>query len=335
MLGMVRAQSLRGYRELVAELGGDSARLLRDVGMRPAILNEQTALISFEDQADLLGHSAQRLHCPDFGLRLADRQDLGILGVLAVAIQYSATLDEGARCASKYLHVHNSAVDLTISTERRSGHARIWYALPSEDYVRWAQQTEHALGFTWRILVLLSEGKCHLQEVRFPHRALADEATYHARFDAPVIFGATLPTLIIPAKDLKISLSENIPELQDIARKHLESQLPRRKMAFVDQVRRAVEGLLGTGSCGHRSVAGNLFMHQRTLQRRLRNEGTSFEAIKDDARKELAKRYLAQPDVSFAQIAGLLDYKDPSGFTRSCRRWFNATPRQMRTRLSD
>lgn len=335
MAGMVRAQSLRGYRELVADLGGDSARLLRDIGIRPSTLNELTALISFDDQADLLTHSAEKLRCPDFGMRLADRQDLGILGILAVAIQYSATLDEGARCASKYLHVQNSAVDLTISTERRSGHARIWYTLPSEDYVRWAQVTEHALGLTWRILVLLSEGRCHLEEVQCPHHALEGEATYRARFNAPVIFGANVPALVIPARDLKMSLSESNPELHEIARRHLEGQLPKRRRAFVGQVRRAIEALLGTGSCNHRTVAAELFMHQRTLQRRLRQEGTSFEAIKDDVRQDLAKRYLAQPDVSFAQIAALLDYNDPSGFTRSCRRWFNATPRQMRSRLSD
>jgi AraC-like DNA-binding protein len=75
-------------------------------------------------------------------------------------------------------------------------------------------------------------------------------------------------------------------------------------------------------------------MHPRTLQRRLREEGTTFEAIKDGARQDLAQRYLSQPDVPLTQITALLGYSEQSALGRSCRRWFCTTPREMRARLS-
>jgi AraC-like DNA-binding protein len=75
-------------------------------------------------------------------------------------------------------------------------------------------------------------------------------------------------------------------------------------------------------------------MHPRTLQRRLREEGTTFEAIKDEARQDLAQRYLAQPDVPLTQITALLGYSEQSALGRSCRRWFGATPREMRALLA-
>jgi AraC-like DNA-binding protein len=75
-------------------------------------------------------------------------------------------------------------------------------------------------------------------------------------------------------------------------------------------------------------------MHPRTLQRRLREEGTTFEAIKDEARQDLAQRYLSQPDVPLTQITSLLGYSEQSALGRSCRRWFHTTPREMRARLS-
>ena len=81
-----------GYRHLVADLGGDPARLLRRAGIRVSALDQLTALISFEAVIDLLESSAADLACPDFGLRLADRQDLGTFGALAVAMRYSATV---------------------------------------------------------------------------------------------------------------------------------------------------------------------------------------------------------------------------------------------------
>ena len=100
------------------------------------------------------------------------------------------------------------------------------------------------------------------------------------------------------------------------------------------QVRHAIEALLGTGTCGHRQVANALYMHPRTLQRRLKEEGTTFETIKDDARRDLAQRYLSQPDLPLTQVTALLDYSEQSALGRSCRRWFDTTPKGFRTRLS-
>jgi AraC-like DNA-binding protein len=74
-------------------------------------------------------------------------------------------------------------------------------------------------------------------------------------------------------------------------------------------------------------------MHPRTLQRRLKGEGTTFEGLKDETRRDLARRYLAQPDVPLTQVTALLDYGEQSALGRSSRRWFNATPQQFRSRL--
>ena len=68
-------------------------------------------------------------------------------------------------------------------------------------------------------------------------------------------------------------------------------------------------------------------MHPRTLQRRAR-EGTTFEAIKDEVRRDLAQQYLSQPELPLTQITALLGYSEQSAFGRSCRRWFDMTPRR-------
>src|SRR6201987_4591068 len=116
MTAMVQAQSLRGYRELVTDLGGNPTRLLRKAGIDPAALNQLTAFISFESQIELLERSAEDLGCPDFGLRLAERQDIGVLGTLAVAMRHSATVGEALASASRYLQVYNAAIAFTIDT---------------------------------------------------------------------------------------------------------------------------------------------------------------------------------------------------------------------------
>jgi hypothetical protein len=89
MIAMVRAQSALGYRELVRDLGGNPTRLLRLAGIDPAAPNQLTAFVSFESLIGLMERSAAELDCPDFGLRLPERQDIGILDTLSVAMRYS------------------------------------------------------------------------------------------------------------------------------------------------------------------------------------------------------------------------------------------------------
>ena len=334
MAAMVQAQSLRGYRELVGDLGGNATRLLRRADIDPSALDHLTAFISFEAVTDLLERSSTELNTPDFGLRLAERQDIGILGTLAVAMRHSDTVGEAMSTASQYLDVYNAAISFTISTGTPRGQARLVFKLLPGHYLRWAQTAEHGIGLTWRILAMLSEGRCDLRGVWFPHPAVAAEASYQARFDAPAVFGADQAALAVTERDLDLPISDNIEELHDLVTRYLDSQLPRGRSALNLQVRQAVEALLGTGTCSHQEVARALYMHPRTLQRRLREEGITFEAIKDEAREDLAQRYLSQPGVPLTQITALLGYSEQSALGRSCRRWFDTTPREMRARLS-
>jgi hypothetical protein len=248
MTAMVQAQSLRGCRELVGDLGGNPTRLLRKSGIDPAALNQLSAFISFEVLTDLLERSATELSCPDFGLRLAERQDIGILGTLSVAMRYSATVGDAMCSASKYLDVYNAAISFTVSATEHRGQARFVFRLLPGHHLQWAQTAEHGIGLTWRIVTLLSEGRCHLHGIWFPHPPVATKASYCARFPAPLVFGADQAVLAVARRDLDLPISENIEELYDVATRYLASQLPRGQPAFTVQVRQIVETLLGTGT---------------------------------------------------------------------------------------
>jgi AraC-like DNA-binding protein len=332
MTTLVRAQAIQGYRGLVADLGGQPSRLLRQAGVDPADLDRLTAFISFESMIELLERSAADLDCPDFGLRLAERQDIGILGTLAVAMRYSATVGEAARCGAKYLHIHNAAIAFTVTEHRDQ--AVLSFRPLVEDARQWAQTSEHGLGLAWRILTMLTEARSNLRQVNFPHLPVASDRVYRGRFDAPMVFDADRAALVISAEDLKLPISGHNGELHLVATGHLDRLLGKSPETFQDQARQAIETLLGTGSCSCRDVANAMYMHPRTLQRRLNEEGTTFEVIKDDARRDLAERYLSHPDVPLTQVSALLDYSQQSALGRSCRRWFQTSPATLRRLLS-
>ena len=73
-------------------------------------------------------------------------------------------------------------------------------------------------------------------------------------------------------------------------------------------------------------VAAQLMMSERTLQRRLAEEGTSFTNLVDDTRRELARQSLNSGDLSLKMLSFQLGFSEPSAFYRACKRWFGMAP---------
>ncbi len=115
--------------------------------------------------------------------------------------------------------------------------------------------------------------------------------------------------------------------------RHAESLLaarPEPTLSTADRVRRIVAGALAEGEVTLAGVASMLKMSERSLQRRLADEGLKFDALLDEIRRDLALRYLADPKIAIAEVAYLLGYSEPSPFHRAFKRWTGKTPTEAR-----
>ena len=92
------------------------------------------------------------------------------------------------------------------------------------------------------------------------------------------------------------------------------------------RVRAIVTGRLSDGELTRAKVASAMAMSERTLRRRLEAEGTSFQQVLDDTRRELAEQYMSRGDLSLADIAYLLGFRDQSSLFRASTRWFGTSP---------
>jgi AraC-like DNA-binding protein len=99
----------------------------------------------------------------------------------------------------------------------------------------------------------------------------------------------------------------------------------------VERVRGVLRTALVTGHGSADQVAALFSMHRRTLSRRLAECGTSFAALADEGRFEIAKHMLANTTMDVSQVAAALDYAEASAFTRAFRRWSGTTPAAWRT----
>ncbi|MFF5288209.1 helix-turn-helix transcriptional regulator [Paractinoplanes globisporus] len=103
-----------------------------------------------------------------------------------------------------------------------------------------------------------------------------------------------------------------------------------RPESTTDRVRATLLELLPAGQPSAPAVARRLALSPRTLQRRLADEDTTFQAVLEQTRLSLARHYLDRPDVTIAEIAFLLGYDEPSSFYRAFHRWSGTTPHQAR-----
>jgi len=329
-MSMVRASGLTGYRGLVEELGGDPAGLLESFRIRPSLLDDPQAFLSYASLIGLLEATSRELDCPDFGLRLSTRQDIKILGPLGVAVRNCDNLGDAMQTASRYMFVHSPAISFTPQLPGATDRVRLVFRILLDRMGRAAQVTELSIGLAARTVTLLAASPRALREVRFSHSRVAPLQAYESHFEAPVTFDHEDSAIDLDATFLGHPIRDASHELRELAEDYLAAHHDDPGTPLSIRVKLVVQRSLGTGSTSCTDVAAAFAMHPRTLQRQLRAEGTTFETLKDNARTELARSYLADDRLPMSRIAALLDYTEQSALSRSCKRWFGKSPRQLR-----
>lgn len=330
MTATVRVSGLHGIFPLVQRLGGDAEQLCRDCGIDPQLLSQQDGLIPYRQLIHLTEHCARELRRPDFGLLLAASQDVGILGPLAVAIQNSATVQDAVKCAADHLFVQSRALELAQEDDGGQTSLRLRIRLNNMPQDSMCQAQDLGLGLAHRILSMLLGRQDYLLGVELPHKPLCIPSVYREYFGAPVQFECAASRLRLSTALMRQPLTENRTQLHQLAMAFLDVQFPTPDGRFSTRVETAIRRTLGTDSCKRDTVAAAMGMHPRTLQRRLKAEGETFDSILDRIRRDKGEYYLRNTAVPIAQIADSLGYSAQSVFSRSCVRWFGHAPRVIR-----
>jgi AraC-like DNA-binding protein len=331
-VSVIRSAALRGFRATVAELGGDAEALADAAGLPRAALDTDDLLVPAQAVGRVLETAARERDCPDLGLRVAARQDPGVLGPLALAARHSETVRDALECTSRYLFVHASFLQLSLGADPYGarGVTAVRYG-GSAEAMRSPQGTDLGLGLLHRALVSLVGGRYGLRTVELAHRPAAPAHAYEEFFGVPVRTDRPGTLLRIPTSTLARPLHGDA-RVRQVALAFLDTQLPRGGAAWTPRVRGVLAQLLGTAAPEIEAVARVLDLHPRTLQRRLAGEGTTYGAVLDETRRGTALRWLTTTDVPVSQIAGLVGLSEASALTRCARRWWGVTPREVRRR---
>ncbi|MFJ4651401.1 AraC family transcriptional regulator [Nocardia sp. NPDC088792] len=331
-MSVIRSAGLRGFRSTVTELGADPEELVTLCGLPIAALDTDDLLVSDQAVGAVLELAADRLGCPDLGLRISHRQELDMLGSLALAIRNSPTLADVLACTSRYLFVHARSLSLTMESDPYGdrGVIALRYGVTTPGVPTPVQGTDLGLAFVHHTIQRLAEDRYGLRSVELPYRPIAPIAVYEEFFGAPVRIERPAALLRVPGSLANRALSGGDENLHRLAMDFLAGQSGSEAGALAPRVRIALQKLLGTAPPEIGSVAQLLAVHPRTLQRRLTAEGTSFATLLDEVRRAAAVRYLTTTDMPMSQVASLLGLSEQSVFTRCCQRWWGTTPSAVR-----
>jgi AraC-like DNA-binding protein len=152
-------------------------------------------------------------------------------------------------------------------------------------------------------------------------------------FGCPVKFGSHQNIIEFKLADLQIPLLTADNRLLTILRAHCEEVLSRRTEptpTLVETVERLITDRLTRGDAKLESVATELGMSPRTLSRRLTEQSTTFNAIIEVLRKELALKFLQDSNLVLTEIAFLMGYTEISTFSHAFKRWTGTSPAAYR-----
>lgn len=151
-------------------------------------------------------------------------------------------------------------------------------------------------------------------------------------FGCPVVCGASRNAMVFRADDAARPFVTRNAELLAMLAPRFEEEL-RQQAAdekFTDRVRGAIQRKLTGRRPTIDDIAGALHVSSRTLQRRLQEEGLSFQSVLEDARHQLARHYLNNSVLELNEAAYLLGYEDSSSFVRAFRTWEGVPPARWR-----
>jgi len=330
---LIRATNLWGYPELVDELGGDPAPFLRRLGIRPGIEQDTEAFVEFAATVRLIETTAAELDCPDFGLRLSRWQGLDILGPVAVIARNAETVRDALTAVARYLYVHSPALRLQASPAAPGPDLTFTYEMSEPNLPDLRQSYELSLANAVRIVGLLAGDGSHLSSVSFAHEQIGPTSSYTETLGCPVLFGQDHYGFQVPAGLAGRAIDSADRTTLRIATQYLEAEFLPERASFTEQVAALSRRLLPVGRCTTETIAEQLAMHPRTLQRRLAEEGVQCQDVIDAERRRQAVRYLGEPRLQLGQVSRMLGFAEQSSLNRACLRWFGRTPGQARSEL--
>jgi AraC-like DNA-binding protein len=322
-----RVSSSLGRR--LQDAGLSPSAVLTRAGLPLGLFNEEKILLTTEEFFALYRGIAEASGDPAIGLKLGTENRIERYDPISIAALSTRSLRSAIERLSRYKRLTcPEKIDL-VERENECAVRFSWLL---------AEQNEPDVlvdvCFAW-ILTIATRGagrRVRPKRVEF-QRPEKFRQSYEEHFDCPVKFKAPKNVLVFSKGDMEAPFLTYNAELFAAIAPQLEAELTL-QMAEKDlreQVKGILKGLIAGQRPGLQDVARELRMSSRTLQRRLGEQGATFQQLTEEARRELAHHYLLHSSLELNETAYLLGYEDSNSFFRAFHKWEGTSPGQWKS----
>lgn len=326
--------SVHFVKAAVAHLAGTAReRALAAAGIAPQLLESPQARVPANAYSALWLAVARELDDEFFGL---DRRAMkvGSFALLCQAVQPCADLERALKRMLRGFALFLDDIRGELQLEDGQAVVRVSNRIVDADDRRFADET--LLILVHGLLCWLGGRRIPLTQVAFAHSRPVYAQEYRLMYCDEVRFDAPQTSLSFDGRLLSAPVLQNAASLQQFLRTAPQSVFLkyRNEDRWTAQIRRRLRGSLGDIDSwpGFEALAAELGTTATTLRRRLEVEGTSYQAIKDQLRNDVAIDYLCNSGLSVDEIGARLGFQDASAFHRAFKRWNGLQPGEYRRR---
>jgi AraC-like DNA-binding protein len=294
--------------------------------LTPEILANPDARVSPAQFCVAWSEGVRLSGAPHVALELAAAIPSGAFGLVEYVCRSAATLGDALTQWVRYLNLLNDAVKVGLVEEGDRGCVRVLAESEAP------APASHELCFALLATRAreLTPTQVRIVAADFTHR-VRDATVYERWFGAPVRFGAPFTQLVFARSALAVPLVTADANLLTLLGRVADDLCAKTSSdpPLTAQVRAVLGAALRSNDAQIEGVAQRLGLTARSLQRRLKDEGSSFQSMREEVRQQLAQRYL-DDDLAITEISFLLGFSEPSAFFRAFKRWTGLTPVESR-----
>ena len=318
------AASTSIFCRLSARYNIDPIPLLDAAGLDSRLMRDHNARYSSAAIDRVWQSAAEIIPDPCFGLKAAECWHPSDLHALGYAWLASSSLRTALERFCRYARIVTDIDDFTLLENENVFSIKVDNKSLGAD-VLWAADSTMA--------ILLSMCRVNFGDelepvsVQFIHPEPACASEYYRYFRCPVSFNEEENRINLPlhAADLPLAgANAKLAQLNDQVMIEYLAQLDRNDV--IQQVKAAILRQLPSGNVTDSTIARSLYRNDRTLQRQLSKEGTTFKTLLNEIRVELADKYIRDSQLSLTEITFLLGFSEASSFSRAFRRWTGKSP---------
>jgi AraC-like DNA-binding protein len=327
-IGSARVSAIWHLPEVLRQLDVDPAEVLAAAGLRPDLFEERENRIDSPDFGRLLLTCEQLSRCDHLAFLVGQRARLADFGLAAQIALCSETAGEALQKFALNFSLHNNAAILSVASS--GGYARFVYAIIEQGMRDTRPFQLGAVTMALNFLRELCGPGFQPAAATFASRAPTDLRPIHGFFRTPVRFDSDESAVIFERR----WLDQPLPPVDPLVRRQVHAAVKAQMdLLMVDlpaTLRRLLRKHLLLGQCSMASVAGQLGMHRRTLDRQLRRDGVLYSDLLESVQTDVAQQLLRDTGMQVQQIAESLQFSSAANFATAFRRWTGVTPSEFR-----